>query len=149
MDEKNLEILKLLFVEHHRQLTEKRHKIHATAEKTLALLLLIAAWLVITKEPLVPGIHWVIIGAVIMISAAACKSIYRNNKSYHAIARLVQRLNDSLGLYEEGRFISDESLYPADWKLFGERREIQGALFHVLAISAGAALCVVAAFLRA
>ncbi len=149
MDENDLEILKLLFVEHHRQLTEKRQKIHATREKTLALLLLIAGWLVLTKDPLVPGIHWVIISAVIMISAAACMSIYRNNKSYHAIARLVLRINDSLGLYEKGRFISDKSLYPADWKHFGERREIQGALFHILAISAGAALCIVAALIRA
>ena len=149
MDEKDLEILKLLFVEHQRQLTEKRHKIHATSEKTLALLMLIAGWLVLTKEPLVRGIHWVIIGAVIIIAVAACKSIYRNNKSYYIIARLIRRINDSLGLYEEGRFASDEPLYPAEWKHFGEQKEIQGALFHILAISAGAALCVVAAFLRA
>lgn len=140
MNDNEMNVLKMLFAEHHRQLAEKRQKIHSVTEKTLAIFLIIAGWLILTKEPLTPGVRWVIIIVAIVLAIGACRSIHTNNRSYYAIARVVRRINEALELYG--------SIYPDEWKNFGKRGEFKGAFFHILAISAGAALCVFAAFVR-
>jgi hypothetical protein len=127
MNDKEIDVLKMLFAEHHRQLAEKRQKIHGVAEKTLAVFLIITGWLILTKEPLTPGVRWVIIIVAIVLAGGACRSIYTNNRSYHAIARVVGRINEALGLYEGGEL----SIYPDEWKDFGKRGEFKGAFFHI------------------
>ena len=149
MNNNKMDVFKILFEEHHRQLAAKRQKIHSMTEKTLAIFLIIAGWLIFTKEPMTPGMRWPIIIVALVLAVSACSSIYTNNCSYYTIARVVRRLNEALGLYKVGTFIPGESIYPAEWKRFGERGAFKGAFFHILAVLAGAALCVFAAFMRA
>jgi hypothetical protein len=42
----------------------KRLKMHNVTEKTLTLFLIIRGWLVVGKDPMTPGVRWVIIGVV-------------------------------------------------------------------------------------
>jgi hypothetical protein len=126
MNDKEMDVLKMLFAEHHRQLAEKRQKIHSVAEKTLAIFLIVAGWLILTKEPLTLGVRWVISIVSIVLAFGACRSIYKNNHSYHVIARVVGRINEALGLYEGGEL----SIYPYEWKDFGKRGEFEGAFYH-------------------
>src|SRR5215213_4000873 len=146
MNDNEISILKMLFEEHHRQLAEKRQKIHSVAEKTLAIFLIIAGWLIFTKEPLTPGVRWVIIIVATVLAIGACRSSYINNRLYYAIAGVIRRLNEALGLHKEGEYIPNKSIYPDEWKRFGKRGKFTGAFFHIIAISVVAALCVFAAF---
>ncbi len=148
MENEDRDFLKLLFEEQHRQLVQKRQKIHATSEKMLALFAIIAGWLVLAKSPLTPRVHWVIIGAVIIFAISSCLSVYTNNRSYYTIARTISKINKALGLFQKGKFLPNEFIYPAAWENFGERGEFRGAFFHIMSILTGAVLCIVAAFLR-
>jgi hypothetical protein len=148
MYEEDIDVLKMLFVEHHRQLAEKRQKIHSVAEKTLAVFILLAGWLVFAKDPMTPGVRWVIIVMVMIVAVGTCRNVVVNNRSYYDIAAVIRRLNYALGLFESGKFIPDQALYDDAWKDFGQRGKVKAALFHILAISAGAVLCIFAAFMR-
>jgi hypothetical protein len=145
----NLSILKMLFEEHHRQLTNKRQKIHSTTEKTLAIFLIIAGWPMLAKNPMAPSLRWVLISVALLIFLTASGHIYVNNHSYFAIARVVGRVNVALGLYEKGKFPGGEALYSKEWKSFGIKGEFRGALSHILAILAGLLLCFFAVSLSA
>ena len=148
MKNENIDLLKLLFEEHHRQLAQKRQKIHSTSEKTLALFAIMTGWLVLAKDPITSGVHWVIIGAAIIFAIAASSSVYTNNQSYYTIARVVCKINKALGIFEKDTFPRNELIYPTTWENFGKQGEFKGAFFHIMAISVGAVLCIVAAFLR-
>jgi len=146
---KDDEILKMLFEEHHRQLVNKRQKIHNTAERTLALLMVIAGWLVINDKPLTGGIHWILIIAIALITFGACTIIYRNNRSFFAIAKVMKKINTALGLYDKNRFNIEESIYPDKWRNFGEQGEFWGVFTHYIMVIAMAILCVIATFTKA
>jgi len=148
MNDGDLSVLKMLFEEHHRQLAEKRQKIHSVAEKTLALFLIVAGWLISTKEPTAPGVRWVIIIVAAVVAFGACRSIYINNRSYYSIAAVMRDINQALCLFEPGKYLPDQALYPNKWKEFGMQGKVSGALFHILAISVAATLCVLAALMR-
>jgi len=105
MNDKEMDVLKMLYVEH-RQLAEKRQKIHSVAEKSLVIFFIIAGWLIFTKEPLTLGLRCLISIVAIVLAFGACKSIYTNNHSYHVIARVVGRINEALGLYEGRGYLS-------------------------------------------
>lgn len=152
MDDKDFNILKMLFEEHHRQLVGKRQKIHSMTERTLTILLLIAGWLIFAKNPMTLGVRWVIIGLVLVVALWACKSIYNSNRAWYEVADVIRRLNQALGLHDQNRFIHVvEAVYPPKWKTFGKVGKLGnlgGALSHILAILGGTVLCVFAAWMR-
>lgn len=145
----DFEILKTLFEEHHRQLAAKRQKIHSISERTLALLMVIAGWLIVTEKPLTGGLHWIIIGAVAIIAGTACFTIYNNNRAYHDVARVVGKINVALDLFEPNKYLSNESLYPEAWKKFGEKGKLKGFLPHCVMIIAATVFCIIVAILKA
>jgi hypothetical protein len=154
----------MLFEEHHRQLANKRQKIHSMTERTLAIFLIVAGWLIFTREPLASGVRWVITGLVIVLTCWACKSIYNNNRAWQEVADVVRHINEAFGLHEPGKFIKGKPLYPVEWKglrksgTVGEFKKaffrilklqkLEGSVFHIFAILAGALLCVFAAIIR-
>ncbi len=144
----DFEILKLLFEEHHRQLAAKRQKIHSIAERTLALLMGIAGWLVVSDKPLSEDFSWIITFAVLIITGAACFTIYNNNRAYFEVAIVIRRINELLGLFEPNKFLPNEPLYPDSWKKFGERDKLKGFLPHWCMIIMAAILCIILAFLK-
>jgi len=146
--EKKRDVLKMLFEEHHRQLAAKRQKIHSISERTLALLIVIAGWMIVTEKPLSGGLHWIIIVAVIIITGAACFTIYNNNRAYFEVASIIRKVNESLGFFEPNRFYPNEPLYPLRWKKFGERNRLSGFLPHWFMIIAAAILCVALAIMK-
>jgi hypothetical protein len=66
--DENTNILMMLFQEHHRQLVAKRQKIHAITERTLALFLVIAGWLLLSKDPLPFRMRLAVIALVMIIA---------------------------------------------------------------------------------
>ena len=143
------EVLKMLFEEHHRQLAAARLKIHTTAERTLALLTIIAGWLVISDKPLIGGLQWILIVAITLITFGACSIIYRNNSKYYKVAKVMPKINTALGLFEPNKFYPNESIYPESWKTFGEKGIFWGVFTHYIMIIAVAILCIIASILKA
>jgi len=148
LTQKDIDLLKMLFEEHHRQLSAKRQKIHSTTEKALAAFLLIAGWLIVAKDNISPGILFVIIGVVAILAVASCASVRTNNRSYYKVARVIGRINVALHLCKKGLFGLEESICPEEWENFGKEGEFKGWIYHILAIASGAALCAVAALLK-
>ena len=136
----------MLFEEHHRQLAAKREKIHNISERTLALLLVIAGWLIATEKPLSKELNWAIIVAVSIIAGAACFTIYNNNNAYHSFKNVVRKINVSLGLFGSDKLFGD--LYPRDWEKFGPGDWFKGFLPHWGMIIATAVLCIIVAILK-
>ena len=146
---KRNEILKMLFEEHHRQLAARRQKIHSISERTLGLLMVITGWQVVTDKSLTGGLHWVIISAVIIIAGAACFTIYNNNSVYYKITPVVRKIGMALELFVPNKFLPNESIYPDDWKGFGEKGKLKGFLPHWAVIIAVAVLCIIVTVLKA
>lgn len=143
------EILKMLFDEHHRQLSEKRQKIHGIAERTMTLLMVVAGWLMVIDKPLPESLSWIIIVTIAIIAVAACWNIYVNNRAYFLVANVVRKINEVFGLFETGKFTPDEVLYPLIWKNFGQQGKISGFLFHCLTILAATILCIILVIMQA
>lgn len=145
----DFDILKMLFDEHHRQLSEKRQKIHGIAERTMALLIVVAGWLVIIDKPLSGNLSWMIIVTIAIIALTACWNIYVNNRAYFLIANVIRKINIAFGLFEPNKFVTQEALYPSVWEDFGLRGKVTGFIFHCLTILAATMLCIVLILMKA
>lgn len=161
VNDANANVLVMLFEEHHRQLVAKRLKIHSVTEKTLAVFLIIAGWLVVGKDPMTPSLRGVIIGVVIVVGTSACMSIWTNNRSYYDVYVVLGGINEALGLFQPNKFLNGVTIYPESWqrrvqskkqkgkeKRPWQRGELKGVLFHFLTIFAAGGLCVFAACMR-
>ena len=144
----DVEVLKALFQTHHAQLAEKRRKIHAITERTLAVLIVITGWLVLgsTVPPL--PLRLLLISAVVIIGVASCATQYKNAISYLAIAKVVCKLNHALGLFDDGKYCAGQALYPDSWKHFGEGQAWRTVIHHWAILIGITTLCVVATILR-
>ena len=136
----NFEI-KLLFEEHHRQLVEKRQKIHSTTERTLAILMVILGWLVISGKPITGGMHWIIAIAMVFIVFGSCTIIYRNNNNFYRIKIIIKKINQKIDLCK--------TLYPEDWEKNNDKGKFWSIYPHYSMIIATAILCLIALFMRA
>ena len=145
---KNWETVRLLFEVHHRQMEERRTKIHNITERTMALLIAIAGWLIVSDNPPSGEMRWVLVIGILVITGTACAILHSNNRSYLQIASVIQKLNQALGTFEAGHFVAEEPLYPAAWKSFGLRRPFRTIWHHWTFIIVLAMVCIAAAFSR-
>lgn len=101
----------MLFEVHHRQLEERRQRIHGITQRTVAVFIVIAGWLVASKDPPTGSLRWLIVIGVLVLGGTACHVLYNHNLTYLEIARIVRRLNDAFGLFEKGKYIEAQSIY--------------------------------------
>jgi hypothetical protein len=144
---KDNEIIKLLFEIHHRQIEERRTKIHNITQKTIGILIVVAGWLIISKNPPSGDMKLAVILAVIAISTISCFFQYNNTRAYMQIASVIQKLNQILKVYKVGHFIDNEALYPDAWKKFGQESYVRTIWHHWLFIYVMAFVCVIVTLL--
>jgi hypothetical protein len=145
----NFDVLKMLFEEHHRQLKAKRDKIHSITEKTSAFLGLVAGWTLTSQSVAMSvQIRWLVAGFVVVVASSAMSMQYTNHRAYMSVASVLAKLNERIGLYHVGQYIESSSIYPPNWRNFGQEWILKGVLAHWLTITSIAAFCCAAVFLR-
>jgi hypothetical protein len=142
------EVLKMLFEEHHRQLSETREKIQTLTHRVVGVLTVATGWLILADQVPSGVLRWMLVGGVVLIALAACTTLFRYNRSYRTIARVVAKINLAFGLFETGRYLPDDSVYPDGWKMFGSEPLLSGIWHHLLIIVLVTAVCVIAALVR-
>lgn len=144
IDNEDKQTLRMLFQLHHQQLWEKRQHIHHFTERVVGLLVIIFGWLLISVKP--HGLLlWAIVAGVIAIGIVACIILYRTNRGYSEIAAVVRRLNEALALYDGGRYMPGEPLYPKRWRSFGRSGTLATVWHHLTIVILMTVLCIIAA----
>ena len=141
----NDEVLKMLFEEHHRQLSETTEKIRTLTHRVVGVLTVATGWLILTAQVPSGILRWVLVGAIVLIALAACTTLFRHNRKYRTISKVVAKIDLAFGLFETGRYLPDDSVYPAGWKMFGSEPLLSGIWYHLLLIVLLTAVCVIAA----
>jgi hypothetical protein len=143
----NEETLRLLFNVHHRQMEDRRTKIHNITEKTMALLIVIGGWLMVSENPPSGKLRWVLVSAIALIAITACIILYSNNRAYLQVASVVKQLNEALHVHDKGHYLENEALYPEAWKSWGIL-PWKTIWHHWVFIPVLAFLCIIGAFAR-
>jgi hypothetical protein len=126
----NFETLKMLLEKHTTELDNRRKKIHSTTEKYITLVFVIFAWLTSQKESLTFNNKFLFALIVLFIMIVAIVMLYNDNKVYLEHAKIVNKISKQFGVFEEGRLIDSETIYPENWKNFGIEKKIKGVIMH-------------------
>ena len=143
-----IETLRMLFEVHHRQLEERRQRIHGVTQRTVAVFLVTTGWLITSKEAPVESLRWLIIASILVLASTACHVLYGHNRTYLEIARVLRRLNDAFGFFENGKYVEDQSVYEESWKSFGNQRRLTNIWHHLLIVTIMAVICVCTTLVR-
>lgn len=127
--ETNFELMKMLFEKHSREFSDRRAKIHATTEKYIALIIVLFTTI---NSRLIDITANVKILFAITTSIMMTVVIYRDNKASLANAKIINKINNELGLWREGGLLS--SLYDDKWKNFGYESCLKGILHHLIVL---------------
>jgi hypothetical protein len=138
-------VLKMLFVEHHRQLSEIRQKIQSLTERVVGVLVLATGWLISIGDRPSPPLRVVVVLAVLLIASSAVVTLVRYNRNYRQVARVVAKINESFGFFDCGKFLPGGRIYPESWRGFGTEAWWRGILQHCAFILTISALCIAAA----
>ncbi len=105
-------------------------------------------WLAFSESKPVPGLSWVIVCFVLILSAAASAGILMANQKYMVVAKVIEKINFALYLFKQDAFLSDDTLYPESWKGFGTRNKVTGVVHHLAVIWIASVVCVTAVILK-
>jgi len=141
-------VLKMLFEEHHRQLSETRDKIQTITHRVVGVITVAIGWLILADQVPSGVLRWMLVGGVVLIALAACITLLRYNRNYRTISKVVAKINLAFGLFETGRYLPDDSAYPDGWKKFGSEPLLFGIWHHLLTIVLMTVVCVIAALVR-
>jgi hypothetical protein len=144
----NLEILRMLFVEHHRQLSETRQKIQTLTHRTVGILTVAAGWLVLVGTAPSVLSRWALIIGVVAIASTSCVTLRRFNRNYRTIAKVIGKINAAFGMFETDRYLPNERIYPEKWEKFGSESSLAGIEHHLIIIAVMALLCIIMALAK-
>ena len=142
------DILMLLYPWYKKEVYQRRQQmIWLTTVGALSLMVLL--FLVPALPPPLPG-HgiwsvFVIVG-VLLFSASIIYCIRQERVRHLMAKRILIKLEQALGLYEEGRYLGDASLYPPNWQTAWQQDTSEWIYFGIILVLA--ALVVSALLLR-
>lgn len=137
-------MLKMLFEIHHRQLQERRQRIHGITQQVVSVFLVISGWRLVSRTILSSFLEGLIIFGIASIAATACYLQYNHNRTYLEIARIINRLNNAFGLFESGRYIAGQAVYEKCFEGFGQQKWWVNIWHHMLIIIVLAAVAICA-----
>lgn len=126
------EVMKMLFEEHHRHLSETKQKVQGQSQRTIWILALATGWIILSQNPLSESLRYVLVVTLGLIGASTLLALYIYNKNYRTEAKIISKINDFFGFFEKGRFIEDESVYPKSWKCFGITIFLRALTYRVI-----------------
>lgn len=147
MNDKEFETLKFLLELHHNAMTERRNKIHSITERTVALFVIIAGWLLSSGNSLSFQVRSVVIIGVVIIMVVSCITVKSNDRVAKENVEVVKKISTLLGVHERGKFIDGDTLYPQRWQLEKAEKYYKGYLHHWITIAVTGILCISAAML--
>lgn len=143
----NLEVLKMLFEQHHQQYSTRWQNVASTARGTIATFTLFTGWILLSKDdPSEKVIPWL----VLFISVFGIFSmiyVLVSIKNIRKIASVIEKINYALGFYEIGKYIPNETLYLSTWKGFGSRHK-WAVIGYLILMSVSAIMALGAVFSR-
>ena len=142
------EIMKMLFLEHHRHLSEIKLKIQGLSQKVIGLLAVATGWIILAKQPPPQELKLVLVSVFLLIGSSTIVALYRFNKNYRIEAKIISKINDYFRCFEKGAFFENESVYPEAWRKFGTESNWYGLSHHIIAIVSIVTLGIVATYFR-
>ena len=137
-------MLKMLFEIHHRQLQERRQRIHGITQQVVSVFLAIAGWRLVSRTALDGFLEGLVIFGIVAITVTACCLQFNHNRTYLEIARIICRLNKAFGLFETGRYIAGQTVYEKCFEGFGQQKWWVNIWHHMLIIIVFAAVAICA-----
>lgn len=135
MSEENLFDLQIaLWEKHSRQHTEIRQKIHLTTERYVTLVFALLALLNTNLIILTRRTKTIAIVLVALIMIAIVFMVIKDNKRSLQNAKIVSYINEEFGLFEKSRIIDRITLYPKNWKGWGNECWLKGSIIHILIV---------------
>jgi len=142
------EKMKMLFEEHHRHLSEIRGKVQTQSQRTIWILALATGWIISAKNPMSESLRYVLSGTFLLIGISTMLMLFKYDKNYRTEAKVISKINDFFGFFEEGSVGEKKSIYPESWKRFGEGPSWRGLVHYVLVIIVMTVLSITAVFIR-
>ena len=130
--ETNFELMKMLFEKHSREFSDRRAKIHATTEKYIALIIVLFTTINSRLIDITANVKILFAITTSIVMTVVIVVIYRDNKASLANAKIINKINNELGLWREGGLLS--SLYDDKWKNFGYENCLKGILHHLIVL---------------
>ncbi len=115
---------------HQDQLTNLRQKIHSITERTVAILLVLSGWLIVSEGSLSITVLVGLTIVVAFVAGVSARMIYKNNEGYLKVARVIRRLNQILGLFKM-KTDAGEDLYETGWQHYGQGRPLASSWYHI------------------
>ena len=143
-----IDMLKLLYPWYKNEVFRRRQQMIWLAS-IAASMLLVLLFLVPALPPRLPAHRaWgvVVVIGLLLFSGSMMYFIRQQRVRHQMAKRVLIKLEQGLGLYEEGRYLDDTSLYPKNWQTawLGDRSEF---IYHGIIVSL-TALVVLALLLR-
>jgi len=143
-----IDMLKLLYPWYKNEVYHRRQQmiwlVSAAASMLLGVLFLVPA----LPPPLPAHREWdlVVVIGLLLFSGSIIYFVRQQHVRHQMAKRVLIKLEQGLGLYEEGRYLDDSSLYPGNWQTawLGDRSEF---IYHGIIVSL-TALVVLALLLR-
>jgi len=137
------ELMKMLFTEHHRHLSETKQKIQSLTQRVLGFFTLATGWLILTKAPPATELRYILVVAFLIIGGTTLLALHRFNKSYRAESLIISKINKVFGLFEKNKYLENESIYPGSWGNFGKESVWFGLGHHLVAIVVMCSLAII------
>ena len=138
----------MVFLEHHRHLSEIKLKIQGLTQRTIGILALATGWVVLAKQAPDEKVKLALIFTVLLISISALVALKRFNENYRVESKIIKKLNHYFKLFKSGEYLENDSIYPSSWGAFGEHSFLIGLGHHIIAIIVMALLSISAIWLR-
>ena len=143
-----IDMLKLLYPWYKNEVYHRRQQmiwlVSATASMLLVVLFLVPA----LPPPLPAHRSWDVVVVIgLLLFSGSMMYFVRQQRIRHQMAKgVLIKLEQGLGLYEEGRYLDDRSLYPKNWETLWLRDRSE-FIYHGIIVSL-TALVVLALLLR-
>lgn len=134
------EVMKVLFEEHHRHLTEIKLKINSLTQRVVGFLGLATGWIILGNPNPSCSIKVLLITTYVSISLTSLVALHRFNKNYRAEAKVIRKINSYFKVHKKGYFINAKTLYPNRWKKYGKEPIWYGNIHNLIIILTMAAL---------
>lgn len=138
----------MLFEVHHRQLQERRQRIHGITQQVLTILVVTAGWRFASQNTLDGFLEVLIIAGIMTLAVSACYLQYNHNRTYLEIARVISRLNNALGLFENGKYLPGQQVYEPCFQGFGNQKWWVNIWHHMVIILIMTAVAICAVILK-
>ena len=144
---KEEENLRTLFQLHHSQYQERYRSADRAVATASSLFVIMTGWVLLSEQDLNGHVKLLISVFVPMIALMAGIRAYMGANLATRIAKVIKKLNIAMRLHEVNVYLPGDTLYPEDWKSFGEK-STWGIIANILQIVVTTIMCLIVIWLK-